>query len=201
MRGAWSFAVAAGSGNMRQGLQFEEGVAIAGEKRGARSGAPRSSASRSNTSSNSEAGLTLLELIVACAILAVLATAAIPMARAIVIRRHEEDLRRDLIEMRTAIDRYKDDADKGLIQIQAGTEGYPPDLDTLVKGVQLAGATNRRVRYLRAIPVDPMTGHKEWGMRSVQDDADAGMWGGHDVFDVFSKSSGTASDGTKYSDW
>jgi general secretion pathway protein G len=148
-----------------------------------------------------QAGLTLLELIIACSILAVLTTAAIPLAKATIIRRHETELRQDLLDMRRAIDRYKDDADKGLIQIQAGTEGYPPDLDTLVKGVQLSGATNRRVRYLRAIPVDPMTGRKDWGMRSVQDDPDAGMWGGQDVFDVFSKSSGTASDGSKYSDW
>ena len=184
----------AGSGDMKQGLQFEHSgavEAIAAENR----------VTRGIARSRPEAGLTLLELIIACAILTVLATAAIPLAKAIVIRRNEDDLRRDLIEMRTAIDRYKDDADKGLIQIQAGTEGYPPDLETLVKGVQLAGATNRRVRYLREIPKDPMTGRKEWGMRSVQDDADSGMWGGQDVFDVYSKSSGMASDGTKYSDW
>jgi general secretion pathway protein G len=195
MMSAWHVGLSvAGSGNMKQGLQFEGAAAV--EAIAAENRAPRSNAQR-----KSEAGLTLLELIVACAILVVLATAAIPMAKAIVIRRNEQELWRDLIEMRTAIDRYKDDADKGLIQIQAGTEGYPPDLDTLVKGVQLAGATNRRVRYLREIPKDPMTGRKEWGMRSVQDDADSGMWGGQDVFDVYSKSSGMASDGTKYSDW
>lgn len=149
----------------------------------------------------SEAGLTLLELIIACAILTVLSTIAIPLARATIIRNKETALRRDLIEMRNAIDRYKDDADKNLIQVQAGTEGYPPDLETLVKGVQLAGASTRRVRYLRVIPNDPMTGRKDWGFRSVQDDADSSMWGGQDIFDVYSKSSGTASDGTRYSDW
>jgi general secretion pathway protein G len=148
-----------------------------------------------------EAGFTLLELIIACAILTVLATAALPLVKATIIRRHEAELRYDLLEMRKAIDRYKDDADKGLIQIQAGTEGYPPDLDTLVKGVQLAGTTNRRVRYLREIPTDPMTGRKDWGLRSVQDDADSTMWGGQDVFDVYSKSTGTGSDGTAYSSW
>lgn len=148
-----------------------------------------------------EAGLTLLELIVACAILTVLATAAIPMVKASIIRGKEQKLSQALLDMRNAIDRYKDDADKGLIQIQAGTEGYPPDLETLVKGVQLAGTTNRHVRYLRGIPIDPMTGQKDWGMRSVQDDPDAGMWGGQDVFDVYSKSTGTAADGTRYSDW
>jgi general secretion pathway protein G len=149
----------------------------------------------------SEAGLTLLELIIACAILTILSTIAIPLARATIVRNKETELRRDLIEMRNAIDRYKDDADKNLIQVQAGTEGYPPDLETLVKGVQLAGASTRRVRYLREIPKDPMTGRKDWGFRSVQDDADSSMWGGQDIFDVYSKSSGTASDDTKYSDW
>jgi general secretion pathway protein G len=149
----------------------------------------------------SEAGLTLLELIISCAILVILSTIAIPLARATIMRNRETALRRDLVEMRNAIDRYKDDADKNLIQIQAGTEGYPPDLETLVKGVQLSGASTRRVRYLREVPIDPMTGRKDWGLRSVQDDADSAMWGGQDVFDVYSKSSGTASDGTHYSDW
>ncbi len=148
-----------------------------------------------------DTGLTLLELIIACSILMILTTAALPLARAAIIRHKETELWQDLQDMRNAIDRYKDDADKGLIQVQAGTEGYPPDLETLVKGVQLAGATNRRVRYLRKVPVDPMTGQKDWGMRAVQDDPDSGMWGGQDVFDVYSKSTGTASDGTKYSDW
>lgn len=148
-----------------------------------------------------QSGFTLLELIIACAILIVLATAALPLVKATIIRRHEAQLRYDLLEMRKAIDRYKDDADKGLIQIQAGTEGYPPDLETLVKGVQLAGTTNRRVRYLREIPTDPMTGRKDWGLRSVQDDSDSTMWGGQDVFDVYSKSTGTGSDGTPYSSW
>jgi general secretion pathway protein G len=103
--------------------------------------------------------------------------------------------------MRTAIDRYKDAADKNLIQVKAGTEGYPPDLDTLVKGVQLTGAKSQHVRFLREIPKDPMTGTADWGMRSVQDDTDSTSWGGQDVFDVYSKSIGTAMDGTKYSDW
>jgi general secretion pathway protein G len=150
---------------------------------------------------NSEAGLTLLELIISCAILVILSTIAIPLARATIVRNKETELHRDLIEMRNAIDRYKDDADKNLIQVQAGTEGYPPDLETLVKGVQLSGTSTRRVRYLREIPKDPMTGRKDWGFRSVQDDADSSMWGGQDIFDVYSKSSGTASDGTRYSDW
>lgn len=150
-----------------------------------------------------EAGLTLLELIVACSILMVLATVAMPMARVSVVRHKEETLRYDLREMRDAIDHYKDDADKNLIQVQAGTEGYPPDLQTLVNGVQLASAQNKdkKVRYLREVPKDPMTGNQDWGLRSTQDDPDSKSWGGQDVFDVYSQSPGTALDGTNYSDW
>jgi general secretion pathway protein G len=212
--------------------------------------------------------MTLLELIIACAILLVLASAAMPVARYTVKRQKEAELHRELREMRDAIDRYKDAADRNLIRVEVGSEGYPPDLDTLVKGVDLtsqqgagiAGATNpgqpivpssgfgstfgtnsfgnsgfggssfgsnsaggssfgqpsgqgqnngssqgqdliRHVRFLRRVPVDPMTGKAEWGMRSVQDDPDSTSWGGKNVFDVFSLSQGTALDSTKYSDW
>jgi general secretion pathway protein G len=113
----------------------------------------------------------------------------------------ENQLRWELRQMRDAIDRYKDASDKGLIQVKAGTEGYPPDLETLVKPTQLTGATDKRIRFLREVLDDPMTKNKDWGLRSVQDDADSTGWGGQDVFDVYSKSSGTALDGTKYSDW
>ncbi len=149
----------------------------------------------------SAAGVTLLELVVACAILIILASISVPLARNTVKRTREEQLRRDLREMRDAIDRYKDASDKGQIQVKAGTEGYPVDLDTLVKPTELTGAADKRIRFLRSIPTDPMTGNKDWGMRSVQDDPDSTAWGGQDVFDVFTKSSGTALDGTKYSDW
>jgi general secretion pathway protein G len=150
-----------------------------------------------------EAGLTLLELIIACTILLVLSSAAIPIQRYTIVRQREAELRRDLREMRDAIDRYKDLADSNKIRVQVGSEGYPPDLDTLVKGVAVggAGATGHNVRFLRRIPVDPMTGQADWGKRSVQDDPDSQSWGGNNVFDVFSKSTGTALDGTKYSDW
>jgi general secretion pathway protein G len=151
--------------------------------------------------SDKAAGTTLLELIVACAILVVLATVAIPLARVTVVRHREEELRYDLREMRDAIDRYKDDADKNLIQVQAGTEGYPPDLETLLNGVQLTGAQDKRVHYLREIPKDPMTGNQDWGLRSVQDDPDSTSWGGQDVFDVYSTSTGTGLNGAKYSEW
>lgn len=147
-----------------------------------------------------EAGLTLIELVITCAILIALSTAALPVARFTVTRQKEAMLRYDLRQMRDAIDRYKDVADKNMIQVKIGTEGYPPDLETLVKGVNMMGAPDRKIRFLRAIPIDPMTGKKDWGLRSVQDDADSTSWGGQDVFDVFSKSSGTALDGTKYND-
>jgi general secretion pathway protein G len=148
-----------------------------------------------------EAGLTLIELVITCAILIALSTAALPVARFTVTRQKEAILRYDLRQMRDAIDRYKDVADKNMIQVKIGTEGYPPDMETLVKGVNMMGAPDRKIRFMRAIPIDPMTGKKDWGMRSVQDDADSNSWGGQDVFDVFSKSTGTALDGTKYSDW
>jgi len=145
--------------------------------------------------------MTLLELVVACAILMVLATVALPIQRVTLVRNREARLHYDLREMRDAIDRYKDASDKNLIKVAAGTEGYPPDLQTLVKGVQLASAADRHVRFLRAIPVDPMTGTTDWGLRSAQDDPDSNSFGGQDVFDVYTKSSGMALDGTKYSDW
>jgi general secretion pathway protein G len=147
------------------------------------------------------AGLTLVELVLACAILMILATTALPLARVTIIRHRETMLRYDLEQLRDAIDRYKDAADQNKIQVQAGTEGYPPDLDTLVNGVPLNGVQDKRIHFLRKVPVDPMTGKTDWGMRSVQDDPTATEWGGTDVFDVFSRSTGTALDGTKYSDW
>src|SRR5438105_6078760 len=150
---------------------------------------------------NSEAGMTLLELIIACSILIVLASAALPVARYSIVRSKEAELRRDLREMKDAIDRYKDAADKNLIRVEVGSEGYPPDLETLVKGVQLGASTDHKIRFLRKIPVDPITGHADWGLRAVQDDPDSTSWGGKNVFDVYSKSQATALDGTKYSDW
>ena len=150
-----------------------------------------------------QAGMTLLELIIACTILLILSSAALPIARFTIVREREKELRRDLRDMRNAIDRYKDYSDRGMIRTELGSEGYPPDLDTLVKGVALggSGASGKNVRFLRRIPVDPMTGQTDWGMRSIQDDPDSQSWGGKNVFDVYSKSQGTALDGTKYTDW
>ena len=150
-----------------------------------------------------QTGMTLLELIIACAILLILSSAALPVARFTIVRQREKELRLDLREMRNAIDRYKDLADRNMIRTELGSEGYPPDLETLVKGVAIGGAggAGKNIRFLRHIPVDPMTGNKEWGLRAVQDDPDSTSWGGKNIFDVYSKSTGTALDGTKYSDW
>ena len=145
--------------------------------------------------------MTLLELIIATGILMILSTAALPTIRFLMIRPKERELRRDLREMKNAIDRYKDYSDKNLIQVKVGSEGYPPDLETLVKGVNLGASDTQKVRFLRRIPIDPMTGRADWGLRSVQDDPDSDSWDGSNVFDVYSKSPGTALDGTMYKDW
>jgi general secretion pathway protein G len=201
--------------------------------------------------------MTLIELILACGILLILASAAMPLTRNTIQRQKEVELRRDLREMRTAIDRYKDAADKNLIRTEVGSQGYPPDLQTLVDGVTvsssgntggisasaLAGAsgtaqfgsagtssgfgpgattggipgsttgtnsstsqsstsqTPSKVRFLRKVPIDPMTGKADWGLRAVQDDPDSNSWGGGNVFDVYSQSQGSGIDGTKYADW
>lgn len=146
-----------------------------------------------------ERGVTLLEMIIVISILLVLMGAAVPVVRVSLKRERETELRRDLWEMRSAIDRYHDAANKNLFQIKLGTEGYPPDLDTLVNGVEIAGG--KKLRFLRRIPVDPMTGNTDWGLRSMQDDPQSDSWGGQNVFDVYTKSDGTGLDGTKYKDW
>ena len=143
-------------------------------------------------------GFTLIELIVATAILVILSSMALPLARVSIKREKEKELRYDLWQMRDAIDRYKDTADRGGFQVKVGTEGYPPDLETLVKGVDVGG---KKVRFLRKVPVDPMTGNTDWGLRSMQDDPDSDSWGGQNVFDVYSKSLGTALNGSKYKEW
>jgi general secretion pathway protein G len=139
-----------------------------------------------------------MELIVACIVLLALTALAIPAARATIKRQREKELRQDLWDMRDAIDRYKDAADRGAFQIKLGSEGYPPDLETLVTGVDVNG---KKLRFLRKIPIDPMTGKAEWGLRSMQDDPTSDSWGGQNVFDVYTKSEDTALDDTKYKEW
>lgn len=151
-----------------------------------------------NMARRRQRGFTLLELIVATAILTILVGAAFPLVKITIYREREHELREDLWMLRDAIDRYKDAADRQAFQIKVGSEGYPPDLDTLVTGVDVAG---KKLKFLRRIPIDPMTKKAEWGMRSMQDDKDSDSWGGQNVFDVYTKSDQTALDGTKYKDW
>ena len=145
-----------------------------------------------------ERGLTLVELIVTVTILSILASAAVPVTMFTVKRERERELRHDLWEMRDAIDHYKDAADMHAFQTKVDSQNYPPDLDTLVNGVEVQ---TKKVKFLRRIPVDPMTGKAEWGLHSMQDDPTSDSFSGDNVFDVYSKSQGTALDGTKYSTW
>ena len=150
-------------------------------------------------------GYTFVELVVVSAMLMILASAILPLARVTIQRQREVELHRALREMRTAIDRYKDAADQGMIgsvDLKTGAEGYPPSLDVLVEGVTVANdASGRKLKFLRRIPIDPMTKSAEWGFRAYQDDANSTSWGGQSVYDVYTKSAGTALDGTKYKDW
>lgn len=143
-------------------------------------------------------GFTLVELVIATTLLLILTSMVLPLARVVIKREKERDLRRALWTMRDAIDRYKDAADRGAFQTKVGSERYPPDLQTLVDGVDVGG---KKLKFLRRIPIDPMTGNTEWGLRSMQDDPDSDSWGGDNVFDVFTKSQGTALDDTHYKDW
>jgi general secretion pathway protein G len=150
-------------------------------------------------------GFSFIELLVVVSILFVLASAAMPLAQVASKRQREAELRHTLREMRTAIDKFKDAVDLGQIpttELTPGSEGYPPDLDTLVEGVTAANdASARKLKFLRRVPIDPMTSSDEWGLRAYQDKPDSTSWGGKNVFDVHSKSDGTALDGTKYKDW
>ena len=152
-----------------------------------------------------EQGYSFVELIVVTTIVLILASAVQPLVRVTITRTKEAELRRVLREMRTAIDKYKDAADMQMIpptELKVGAEGYPPTLETLVEGVSVANdATGRKLKFLRRVPMDPIMGSDEWGMRSYQDKPDVTRWGGQNVYDVFSLSEGTALDGTKYRDW
>jgi general secretion pathway protein G len=150
-------------------------------------------------------GYSFIELLVVIGILFVLASAAMPLAQVASQRQRETELRRSLREMRTAIDKFKDAVDIGQIpttELTPTSEGYPPDLETLVEGVTPANdASGRKLKFLRRIPIDPLTNSTEWGLRAYQDKPDATSWGGQNVFDVYTTSRGTALDGTKYRDW
>ena len=150
----------------------------------------------------SQKGLTLLEVLITIAVLLILAMATIPVARTAIKRQREFELRTSLRRMRNAIDQYKKYADQGLIKKEGlQGEGYPPDLETLVEGMSIVGAIDKKVRFLRRIPKDPMTHSDEWGLRSLQDDHDSTSWGGQNVFDVYTQSEAVALDGTEYNTW
>jgi general secretion pathway protein G len=152
-----------------------------------------------------ERGYTFLEVLIVTAILFILASAVMPLAQVTSQRQREVELRAALRQMRTAIDRFKDNVDQGRIpatEVTPGSEGYPKDLQTLVDGVSMQGdASGAKLKFLRRIPIDPMTNSTEWGLRAYQDRPDSNSWGGQNVFDVYTKSTATALDGTKYRDW
>jgi general secretion pathway protein G len=160
---------------------------------------------RNRQSTRGAAGYTFIELLIVVTIILILASAVQPLARIAITRQKEAELRRSLREMRNAIDKYKDAADAQMIpptELKVGAEGYPPTLETLVEGVSVANdATGRKLKFLRRIPMDPMTGSDEWGLRAYQDKPDTTSWGGQNVFDVYTRSGGTALDGSKYRDW
>lgn len=154
---------------------------------------------------SSARGFSFIEMLIVSTIVLILASAVQPLARVTMTRQKEAELRRSLREMRTAIDKFKDAADMQMIpptELRPGSEGYPPDLETLVEGVSVVGdATGRKLKFMRRIPKDPMTGEAEWGLRSYQDRPDSASWGGQNVYDVYSLSGGTGLDGTRYSEW
>ncbi len=147
------------------------------------------------------AGYTLTELVVVCAVLSILAAVAFPTVKYTRKRQKEMELRADLREMRAAIDEFKRYSDAGFIPIEFGTDGYPKELDLLVEGVDVVGQVDKKVRFLRRIPIDPMTGKDEWGMRSYQDEPDSTSWGGENVYDVFSLSQGVGLNHVPYAEW
>jgi general secretion pathway protein G len=154
--------------------------------------------------SRRDRGFTFIELLATATILMILASAVLPLARVSVKRQREIELRRALRTMRTAIDLYKQAVDQGRIggsDVRVGSEGYPPDLDTLVEGVSQVGKTDVKLKFLRRIPLDPMTGKVDWGKRCYQDEPDSSLWCGQNVWDVYSQSGGRALDGTLYKDW
>jgi len=146
-------------------------------------------------------GYTLVELVLVCAVLVILAAVALPTTRYTRLRLQEMELRSALREMRSAIDEHKRYSDAGLIPVEFGSDGYPGELEVLVEGIEVIGQIDKKIRFLRRIPVDPMTGEAEWGLRSYEDEPDSTSWGGENVFDVYSLSGGVGLNGVPYSEW
>jgi general secretion pathway protein G len=148
-----------------------------------------------------ERGFTLAEMVMVAAVLAILAMVTLPVAKFTAKRSKEMELRQALRTMREAVDEYKRYSDAGLIPVDLGTDGYPAELEVLVEGVDLVGQVDRKIKFLRRVPIDPMTGETEWGMRSYQDEPDATSWGGENVYDVYSLSAGVGLNGVPYAQW
>lgn len=146
-------------------------------------------------------GYSIVEAMIVAAILAILAAAALPVVKFTVTRGKEADLRHHLRTMRDAIDEYKRYTDAGLVPVELGTDGYPPELEALVEGVDVVGQVDVQKKFLRRIPVDPMTGEAEWGLRSYQDEPDSTSWSGENVYDVYSLSEGVGLNRVPYSQW
>lgn len=149
----------------------------------------------------SERGFTLAELVMVAAVLVILAGVTLPVAKFTARRTKEMELRAALRQMRNAVDEYKRYSDMGLIPVDLGTEGYPAELEILVEGVEIVGQVDKKLKLLRRIPLDPMTGEREWGMRSYQDDFDSTSWGGENVYDLYSLSEGVGLNGVPYREW
>jgi len=146
-------------------------------------------------------GFSLVELIITVTIIGILTAMAVPLARNTIQREREVELRQALRDLRVAIDKYKEASERGLIQVKVGTDGYPENLEVLVEGVSMLNTVDKKLKFLRKIPTDPMTNSADWGLRAYQDEPDAFSWGGENVFDVYTKSEGIALDGTKYKEW
>ena len=153
------------------------------------------------TARRRQRGFTLTEMVVTLAVLGILASVTLPVVKFTEKRTKEMELRSALRQMRMAIDDFKRYSDSGYIPVDLGTDGYPKDLDTLVEGVDVVGQVDKKIRFLRRVPMDPMTGTDEWGLRSYQDDPDADSWGGENVFDVYSKSAGVGLNDVPYAEW
>lgn len=159
------------------------------------------SSTRSRFDPRRKRGYTMVEMVVVCALLVIVAAVALPTAKYSIKRGKEMELRQALRQMRNAIDEFKRYSDAGLIPVELGTDGYPSELEILIEGVEVIGQIDKSVRFLRRLPVDPMTGEAEWGLRSFQDDFDSDSWGGENVFDVYSLSEGVGLDGVPYQEW
>ncbi len=146
-------------------------------------------------------GYSIVEMVLACSLLAILSTVALPVAKHSAKRVKEAELRSALRSMRNAVDEFKRFSDVGLIPVDLGTEGYPSELELLIEGIDLVGQIDMQKKFLRRIPIDPMTGEMEWGLRSYQDEWDSDNWGGENVYDVYSLSAGTGLNGIPYQEW